>query len=122
MKMEMKMKTKQLFTVVVTGLMMLGLTTTAGAKAPKMKMTTSIPEEIITPDKVETSIGTLNFKNGMPDKATIAKAYDYIDLARAVNVFMDTQPGVSMWGFRKGMRAAGVPDHTLMTMEQMTAV
>jgi hypothetical protein len=30
---------------------------TAVAKAPKMKMTTSIPEEITTPDKVETSIG-----------------------------------------------------------------
>ena len=106
--------------VVVAGLTMLGLTATAGAEAPKMKMTTPIPEEITTPDKVETSIGTLKFKNGMPDKATIDKAYDYIDLARAVNVFMDTQSGVSMWAFRKGMRDAGVPDHTLMSAEKLT--
>jgi len=28
---------------------------------------------------------------------------------------MNTQSGVSMWAFRKGMRDAGVPDHTLMT-------
>ena len=29
--------------------------------APKMKMTTNIPASIMTPDKVETRIGTLNF-------------------------------------------------------------
>ncbi|MHC4205124.1 MAG: hypothetical protein ACYSTT_10775, partial [Planctomycetota bacterium] len=114
------MKTKQLFTAVLAGVMLAGLTATAGAKAPKMKMTTPIPEEITTPDKMKTSIGTLRFKNGMPDKATIDKAYDYIDLARAVNVFMDTQSGVSMWAFRKGMRDAGVPDNTLMSAEKLT--
>jgi hypothetical protein len=85
-----------------------------------MKMTTSIPEELEMPDKIKTSIGTLNFKNGMPDKATIDTVYDYIDLARAVDVFLNTQSGISMYAFRKGMRDAGVPDHTLMTMEQMT--
>lgn len=114
------MTTKQTFTIVLTGLMLAGLTATTVAQETKMKMTTSIPDEFLTPDKVETSIGTLRFKNGMPDKATIDKAYDYIDLARAVNVFMDTQTGVSMWSFRKGMRDAGVPDNTLMTVENMT--
>jgi hypothetical protein len=41
------------------------IATTAVAHAetpPKMKMTTDIPEEITTPDKVETRVGTLNFK------------------------------------------------------------
>ena len=109
------MKTKKLMTLALAGLMVSSLAATASAKSPKMKMTTPIPPEITTPDKVETSIGTLKFKNGMPDKATIDKAYDYIDLARAVDVFMNTQSGVSMWAFRKGMRDAGVPDHTLMT-------
>jgi len=78
---------------------------------PKMKMTTEIPPEITTPDKVETRLGTLNFKNGMPDQTTIDKVYDNIDFARAVEVYLNTQSGVSLWGFRKGMRAAGVPDH-----------
>jgi hypothetical protein len=92
----------------------------SSTEPPKMKMTTHIPEEITTPDEVETSIGTLKFKNGMPDKATIDKVYDYIDLARAVEVFMNTQSGVSMWAFRKGMRDAGVPDNTLMSAEKLT--
>ena len=114
------MKTKKWFTLAMAGLIVSSLAATAWAKSPKMKMTTPIPPEITTADKVETSIGTLKFKNGMPDKATINKTNDYIDLSRAVNVFLNTQSGVSMFGFRKGMRAAGVPDHTLMTMEQMT--
>jgi hypothetical protein len=41
-----------------------------------MKMTTPIPPEITTPDTVETRLGTLNFKNGMPDQATIDKLWD----------------------------------------------
>jgi hypothetical protein len=42
----------------------LAVTTTAHAQTPPtMKMTTDIPEEITTPDKVETRVGTLNFKN-----------------------------------------------------------
>jgi len=40
---------------------------------------TKIPEKIMTPDKVETSIGTLSFFDGMPDKATVDKAYDNLD-------------------------------------------
>lgn len=31
------------------------------AQSPKMKMTTPIPESITAPDKVETSIGTLEY-------------------------------------------------------------
>ena len=44
---------------------MLALPHMAGAQAP-------IPPALITPDKVETRIGTLDFKDGMPSKDTIA--------------------------------------------------
>jgi hypothetical protein len=39
-----------------------------------------IPASITTPDKVETSIGTLEYKDGAPSKETVTKAYDYLDL------------------------------------------
>jgi len=94
--------------------------TSEPAAVTRMKMTTPIPEEITTPDQMETSIGMLNFKNGMPGQATIDKTYDYIDLSRAVDVFLNTQGGASMWAFRNGMRKAGIPDNTLMTAENMT--
>lgn len=58
---------------------MAGVASTAVAKAPKMKMTTSIPEEITTPDKVETSIGTLNFFDGVPTEKTVKTVYDNLD-------------------------------------------
>ncbi len=35
--------------------------------------TTGIPPAITTPDKIETQIGTLEFKDGAPNKATVAK-------------------------------------------------
>ncbi len=85
--------------------------------SPKMKMTTPIPEEITTPDSVDTRLGTLRFSNGMPDRSTIDTVYENIDFARAVDVFLNCIPGVSLWTARKGPRDAGVPDNTLMTME-----
>ena len=35
-----------------------------------------IPPSLTTPDQVETSIGTLNFRDGIPDQATADKLYD----------------------------------------------
>jgi len=40
----------------------------AWAEAPKMKMQTEIPPGIVTPDKLETSLGTLTAFDGVPDK------------------------------------------------------
>ena len=39
----------------------------------------AIPPSITTPDKVETRLGTLDFKDGMPSPATLAKVYDNLD-------------------------------------------
>jgi hypothetical protein len=44
-----------------------------------MKMTTEIPPEIITPDGVETRLGTLKFVDGFPDDSTVQKVYDNLD-------------------------------------------
>ena len=47
-----------------------------------------IPEKIMTPDKVETSIGAMTFSDGMPDAATVKKAYDNLDLIRGTEAFL----------------------------------
>ena len=41
--------------------------------AAKPKMATDIPPAITMPDKVETRLGTLTFKDGFPDDATVAE-------------------------------------------------
>ena len=37
----------------------------------------STPPQVATPDRVETPLGTMHFKDGMPDDATATKAYDH---------------------------------------------
>jgi len=66
-----------------------------------------IPEQIMTPDSVETRLGTLNFFDGMPDDATVALAYDNLDFMRGVDVFLNFIPATSVEGIRLGMASLG---------------
>jgi hypothetical protein len=69
---------------------------------------TPIPEEVMTPDTVETSIGTLNFFDGLPNEDTVQKVYDNLDLIRATEVFLEMIPLASIEGLRRGMLSVGV--------------
>jgi len=42
-----------------------------------------IPPAITTPDKVETRIGMLEFKDRVPSQASAAKVYDHLDFTYA---------------------------------------
>jgi hypothetical protein len=53
-------------------------------------------ESISTPDKVETSIGTLKFLDGAPYPETAEEVYDYIDTMRGVDAFLKGIPGASV--------------------------
>ena len=58
---------------------------------------------ISTPDKVETSIGTFEFFDGVPSPEIAGKAYDYVDNMRGVDSFLKGVPLTSM-GFVPGCR------------------
>ena len=62
----------------------------------KYRMTTDIPESVTLPDKMDTSIGTLEFLDGAPLPETAEKVYDYLDRMRAVNTFLKGMPGASL--------------------------
>jgi len=66
-----------------------------------------IPAEIMTPDTVETSIGSLRFFDGMPDEATAAKVYDDLDRIRGTEAFLNGIPAASIEGLRCGMIEIG---------------
>ncbi|MCF6297950.1 MAG: hypothetical protein L3J08_08215, partial [Flavobacteriaceae bacterium] len=72
------------------------------------KNTTEIPVGITTPDIVETSIGTLNFFDGVPTKETADNVHAFVDKARGVDVFLKGIPGLSIRGLRKGPADLGV--------------
>ena len=100
------MTTNLITTLVMAGVMMTGQTTLA-ANPPKMKMTTDIPASITAPDKVKTSIGTLKYFDGVPTAETVETVYDYLDRSRAVNVYINSIPALSVNALREGQAAAG---------------
>ena len=88
-----------------------GLVLTAGlawADAIPEGFNTPIPESIMTPDSVETSLGTLNFFDGIPDQDTVAKVYDNLDRMRAIEAFLDMVPMASVEALRMGMESIGI--------------
>jgi hypothetical protein len=79
----------------------------------------AIPPALSTPDKVETRIGTLDFKDGMPSKDTIAKIYDNRDFTQAFAAFANTLQGVSIRALHKGLLSAGVKDNEVLVFSEL---
>jgi len=61
----------------------------------------------MTPDKVETSIGTLEFFDGLPTAETVETVYDNLDLMRGVETFLNGIPATSIEGLRLGVTGLG---------------
>ena len=111
---------KRIFHLTLAGLLVTCLAAPGWAKPPKMKMTTSIPKSITTPDKVRTPAGTLKFFDGVPTRGTTKAVYDYVDRARGVEVFINLMPAVSMYNIRKGQRDMGAKArHQILIWEQL---
>ena len=79
----------------------------------------AIPPTLITPDKVETRIGPLELKDGMPSKDTIARVYDNLDFTHAFEAFVNTMQGVSVAALRKGFVDAGVKDNEIIVWSEL---
>ena len=97
----------------------IGTMMSALADAPKMKMTTDIPEGIATPDSLETSLGTLTSFDGVPDKDSTQKVYDELDLQRATQAFLSTMQVSSLVAMEHGMRSFGPPNTTVLLFEDL---
>ena len=81
---------------------------------------TEIPAEIMTPDTVETSIGTLKFFDGAPLPETAQKAYDFLDKMRGVDAFLKGMPGASLQGLIKGAHTQGAVEcHQVLIFDKL---
>jgi hypothetical protein len=85
----------------------------------KLKMTTDIPASILTPDRVETRLGTLRFFDGLPDEETVQKVYDNLDFQRGVQAFLTALPAADMCALRAGYRSFGPDNQTLLITESL---
>ena len=82
--------------------------TSTGAPAAPPKYSPDVPAKITTPDTVETRIGTLRFRDGAPDPATVQLAYDQLDFGRGIDVFLRGLSATSVHAICRGLEEAGV--------------
>jgi len=80
---------------------------------------TDIPSAIVTPDNVDTRLGTLKFKDGFPDDATVQKVYDNLDFQRGVQAFLTAMPAASLVAMRKGIRGFGPDNQTAIIFDTL---
>jgi len=79
-----------------------------------------IPEEIMTPEKVETRLGTLNFVDGIPTVETAQKVYDNLDFLRGTEVFLNFIPAASVEAVRRGHVGMGATkSHHVLIFDQL---
>ena len=74
----------------------------------KAKFNTKVPDAILTPDQVETRIGTLNYFDGIPTQETAQLVYDHLDFMRGVETFLNGIPAASLEGLRAGLAEIGI--------------
>ena len=60
---------------------------TFGVGSASADVSKQVLDSISTPNKVKTSIGTLEFLDGAPLPETSEKVYDYLDTMRGVDAF-----------------------------------
>lgn len=101
------------------GAMAVALAATLFTGCANAQPTVGIPPSLITPDKVETRIGTLDFQDGQPSKATLDKVYDHLDFTHALRAFSDTLQGVSIHAVRKGLQDIGVKDNEVVVFSKL---
>ncbi|HMH12619.1 MAG TPA: DUF1254 domain-containing protein [Edaphobacter sp.] len=78
------------------------------------QQTTDMPKSIMTPDRIESRLGTLNFKDGVAENATAQKLFDEIDYVHAFDAFVNGYAAVNQLSLLKGFRAAGVNDNDVL--------
>ena len=87
--------------------------------AQQYKMTTPIAPGVATPDKLDTSIGTLHMFDGNPDPATVQKIYDNLDQSRALQAYLLAIPIVNQAGMRDSLRQYGPDNQTDVIWENL---
>ena len=79
--------------------------TTVESTPPGYK--TPIPSKIMTPERVETRLGTFEFQDGLPSAETAARLFDNLDFLRGVEVFLQCVPAASLEAMRAGLVEIG---------------
>ncbi len=80
---------------------------------------TKVPAEISTPDKVESRIGTLEYKDGAPTVETAERIRDTLDFTRALNAYNNSFRGASAYAIGKGFQSIGAEDNSFVIFSEL---
>src|SRR5579871_482017 len=80
---------------------------------------TNYPSAVITPDSVDTRLGTLDFKDGAPSPSTVERLYDNLDFIHAVNTFLNAFQGASSYAMRQGFLSIGAQDNSVVIFSKL---
>ncbi len=94
-----------------------GLASPAGAQT--YKMTTPVAPGVATPDAMESSIGALRLKDGVPTPETIQKIWDNLDRSRALQAYLLAIPIVNQAGMRDSLLKFGPVNRTNVIWEKL---
>jgi Protein of unknown function (DUF1254) len=78
-----------------------------------------IPPSIITPDQIETRIGTLEFQDGAPTVETAEKVRDALDFTRGLNAYNNSFRGASAYAIRQGFLSIGAEDNSVVIFSDL---
>jgi hypothetical protein len=69
---------------------------------------------ISTPDRVDSRLGSLEFRDGAPSEATAELLYDHLDFVHGMEAFINAFPGASVAAMRQGFLDIGVEDNSVL--------
>ncbi len=78
-----------------------------------------VPQSLVTPDVVDTHLGSLSFNDGAPSAETVEKVRDHLDHVRALDGFISAHRGVSVMAIRNGLLDAGVEDNDIIIFSEL---
>ena len=77
------------------------------------------PDVLITPDTLDSSLGTLEFNDGAPTQETADKVWDALDFNNALSVYLNSYGGASAYALRQGFIDAGAEDNTILIFPEL---
>jgi len=78
-----------------------------------------VPESVVTPDVIQTHLGTLTFRDGAPSVETVDAVRDHLDHVRALDGYIAAHRGVSVTAIHQGLRSVGVEDNDVMIFSEL---
>jgi len=95
------------------------LITACATNSATAQSSSAIPPFLVTPDKVESRIGTLQYKDGAPTVETAEKVRDTLDFTRALNAYNNSFRGASALAIAKGFHSIGAEDNTVLIFSDL---